>query len=235
MAKTVVRHLTIADIPVTVHQKKMKHIYLRVKAPLGEVHISAPLKASDKIIEQMVLERLQWIESKQETLKNTPVVEVEPLATGSTVFVLGTAYTVQIILDRTKKPHVELNDNLLLLYTHKNNRAAYNTILHEFYRGVLQEHIPPLIHYWQQPLGVTAQEWRIKRMKTRWGSCNTKAHRLWFNLFLAEHSIACIEYVVLHELAHLLEPSHNKRFWGIVAKHMPDWKARQKTLNQRLL
>src|SRR5690606_26071352 len=143
------------------------------------------------------------------------------------VYVLGESYTVKIMPISQKQPYVELKDQQLLLYAAKGSAEAYRNVLHDFYRELLLERLPPLVNYWQQPLGVKAKEWRIKRMKTRWGSCNTKVGRLWFNLFLAEHPIECIEYVVLHELAHLLEPSHNSRFWGIVSTHMPDWKNRQ--------
>lgn len=107
--------------------------------------------------------------------------------------------------------------------------------LSRWYRGRLQEAIPPLIARWEPAMCVQVAEWGIKRMKTRWGSCNTRARRIWLNLELAKRPLECLEYVIVHELAHLLEPSHNARFKGILDQHLPGWRDLRVELNRQPL
>jgi predicted metal-dependent hydrolase len=101
------------------------------------------------------------------------------------------------------------------------------------YREQLRQLIPPLARKWEPMLGVQAAEWRIRRMKTRWGSCNFMARRIWLNLELARRSPACLEYVVVHELTHLLEPRHNARFYALLDAHLPQWRALRAELNAK--
>lgn len=112
------------------------------------------------------------------------------------------------------------------------NIAEKNEImLTDAHRDYLKAVLPPRIAYWEDKLGVTVKEWRIRKMKTRWGTCNYREGRVWFALMLALQPLDLIDYIVLHELTHLIEPSHNKRFQVILCQHMPDWKDRRKRLN----
>ena len=107
-------------------------------------------------------------------------------------------------------------------------------LLGQWYRERLTAQIPKLISKWEPIMRVKVSEWRIRKMKTRWGSCNFQRKRIWLNLELARWPLACLEYVVVHEMTHLIEPTHNQRFWGILDKVMPEWKTIDKRLNQPL-
>lgn len=106
-----------------------------------------------------------------------------------------------------------------------------NRILHQWYRQQLKALIPPLVEKWQAALGVTVAEWGVKKMKTRWGTCNIEARRIWLNLELAKKPVACLEYIVAHEMVHLIERHHNDRFVSILEKHLPHWRRHRQELN----
>lgn len=108
-------------------------------------------------------------------------------------------------------------------------------ILHAFYRAELKKLIPELLDKWQPILDVTASAWGIKRMKTKWGTCNIEARRIWLNLELAKKPVQCLEYILVHELTHLLERHHNERFTGLLDQHLPQWRTLREELNRSLL
>jgi predicted metal-dependent hydrolase len=123
-------------------------------------------------------------------------------------------------------------DQGLILYVRPNStKERRQKLLNDWYRQQLRAAIPTFLEKWQKEIGVTIGEWGIKRMKTKWGSCNLQARRIWLNLELAKKSPRCLEYIIVHELVHVLERKHNNRFYGYLTKYLPDWKEIKKELN----
>ncbi|MDI1351398.1 MAG: SprT family zinc-dependent metalloprotease, partial [bacterium] len=127
--------------------------------------------------------------------------------------------------------HVVLNDQFIYLYvTHHATQAQKQLIIDRWYRHEMSLLLPDLFQHWEKIIGVRVAQWGIKKMKTRWGSCNTRAHRIWLNLNLIQKNSVCLEYVLVHELVHLLEASHNQRFYNLMTRFMPQWRHYQALL-----
>lgn len=216
---------------VQVTRKNIKNMYIRVHAPAGAVCVSAPVTMPTKQIQAAVRTRIDWIRQQQQRLAQA-VIRPEPkLITGESIYLWGQPYQL-FIHDLATKAFVTVTENTINLFVRPGaNLNQRQQLLEKFYRQQLSEQIPLLMEKWQPIIGVTASSWHIKKMKTRWGSCNTRVGRIWLNLSLATKLPKCLEYVVVHELVHLLEPSHNHRFKGFMSQFLPDWRARKTLLN----
>lgn len=221
---------------VTVHllRKKIKNLYIRVNPPGGEVMVSVPLYISDRQIASFLEEHWSWIQEKREELTKQEQGKKEPqYVTGETHFLWGKPYELQV--ERSlKKPLTELRGAQIYMRV-----SAYSTVeerrkqLDLFYKQELQKKLPDFVERYESIVGRHAEEWRFRRMKTRWGSCQIQKKRICLNIQLAEKPVECLEYVVVHELTHLHEAGHNKRFWTLVERFYPDWKNVKKKMNVR--
>ena len=194
--------------------------------------MSAPLRLDEDAILQAVAKRMPWIRRQQEKQRRRERESERSWVSGERHYVEGTGRRLRVTTCEGP-PHVRLLDDSTLEMrvrpgTDRDERAA---LLAAWYRERLESRIPRLIATWEPFMGVTVKEWRIRKMKTRWGSCNVRKGRIWLNLELAKKPMRCLEYVIVHEMAHLIEPSHNRRFWGILDRHMPDWRPRREELN----
>lgn len=195
--------------------------------------MSAPLRLDEDAILQAVAKRMPWIRRQQEKQRRRERESERSWVSGERHYVEGTGRRLRVTTCEGP-PHVRLLDDSTLEMqvrpgTGRDERAA---LLAAWYRERLESSIPRLIATWEPFMGVTVKEWRIRKMKTRWGSCNVRKGRIWLNLELAKKPMRCLEYVIVHEMAHLIEPSHNRRFWGILDRHMPDWRPRREELNR---
>ena len=225
--------IQIDDIPVEVVRGDVKHLYLRVYAPDGRVRVSCPSQLDDEAIRQAVTERLDWIRKQQQRFEAREVQSERDMAAGESHYYQGKVYRLDVV-EREQRPFVTIRDENTLVMTVRpgtspSKRAA---ILSGWYRQRLGEQIPPLVEKWEPELGVTVDEWHIKRMKTLWGSCNIDARRIWLNLELIKKPPACLDYVVLHEMVHLLERNHGDGFQALMDKHMPQWRTVRDELNR---
>ncbi|HHF7365815.1 TPA: M48 family metallopeptidase [Legionella bozemanae] len=222
-------------IPIEILRKKIKNMHLRIYPPDGLVKVSAPLRFSEQLIRQSLESKSAWIHQQRERIRNRPVEEDCPFKMGSTVAFQGKKYLL-IIEEHHGPTQIKINNELMYCYTQPNSSPAQiQTILERWYKQQMQALLPELIQHWEAVIGVKVAEWGIRKMKTRWGSCNTKAARIWLNLNLIKKSSICLEYVLVHELIHLLEPSHNKRFYGLMSKFMPQWREYEYQLEGRVL
>lgn len=222
--------LEIDGVQAEITWKKIKNCYIRLLPPDGRVQISAPHRMSNKAVKALFLERLDWIRSKQKTIQARPVQPQRQYLDGEEHFYLGKPYQLQL-QHSYRKRQPTISGEALFLYLKSQGTAEYRaSILDSWYRQQLEKIIPPLLKKWQPILGVKASEWRIRKMKTRWGTCNTVAKRIWLNLELIKKPLECIEYVLVHELVHLLEPSHNKRFYDLMDHYLPGWQKQRKML-----
>jgi len=222
--------LVVDGLSITVTHKAIKNLNLRIQNPSGNVVISAPLAMPKAMIKDFVQQKLHWIQAKQQHLQNRPQPAVQALVNGETVRVFGTTHTLKIT-EKPGKPSVNVCHGVLeLVVADATNFNKKQAVLQAWQRAQLKQRAPELIDHYTPLMNVTVREFGIKKMKTRWGTCNPRAERIWLNLALAEKPIGCLEYVVVHEMAHLLEPSHNSRFWGLVEQFMPNWQTYKQQL-----
>jgi predicted metal-dependent hydrolase len=217
--------LEIDGLLVHLVQKRIRHVTIRVYPPEGLIRVSAPLSLSQEGILKSILPRLDWMKIQQARILKLSEQTREDTTRGPMRYYLGTRYPFEVVEhDDAHSALVEVSGTLKL-YTKKNQSAARQKLaLKEAYRKALSEHLVLFLDRWSLILGVHAKTWTIKQMKTKWGSCHIQDRKIIFNLELAKHSLASIEYVVAHELIHLIEPSHNARFKRFMTEAIPNWK-----------
>lgn len=230
----------MAGFEVVFTRKKVRNINLRIRPSNGAIQVSAPLRVNRKLVERFVASRTEWIYAAQQRVLARQSVNEPELVSGATLMWFGRPLelSIQQIQPPEKKPSAEIDaDRCVMRLRHdlpdEKAHTEISKLLDEAYREELQQRLPAMLEKWQPVVGVTAKECRVRRMKTRWGSCNIHKARIWMSLELAKYPPECIEYVLVHELTHLLEPSHNKRFHRLVGEAMPDWKIHNATLNKR--
>jgi predicted metal-dependent hydrolase len=223
-------HIELDGISIEISHKRIKNMHLRVYPPAGLVRVSAPLHLSRQDIIRQLEEKKEWIRTQQARLKARPAPAEITMQTGETHYFMGQPYPLQVI-EQENSQHVLLCDEVLRLSTKpKATVIEKEKLLNAWYQAQMHSLIPGLLQKWQPILCVDVREWGTKTMKTRWGSCNTRARRIWLNLNLIKKTILCLEYVLVHEMVHLLEASHNARFYQLMDRFMPDWRTHQKSL-----
>ena len=223
--------LSLGDITVEVVLKNIKNIHLSVYPPTGRVRISAPTRTEPDAIRLFALSKLGWIRAQQRKIQAQPRETTREYLERESHYVWGERYLLEIC-ERNAAPTVELSHKALRLWvkpgTPLDTRAA---LLEGWYRDRLREAAGPLIATWQTKLKVEVENLVVRRMKTRWGSCTPARRSIRLNTDLAKKPLVCLEYVIVHELMHLLEPSHNSRFVSLMSQHLPNWRAYRDELN----
>jgi len=220
------------DIPVEITRKDIRTLRLSVHAPDGRVTVSAPVAMTEQSINTYLLARLVWIRKHRQRLAIREHAPTHRYTEGESHLFGGQRYALKIV-ERPVPARVELGHDVLLLQVRPGTSAERRrSILDAWYRRQLKVAVPGLIAGYQPRMGVRVQEFGVKRMKTRWGTCNPRARRIWLNLELAKAPPACLEYIVVHEMVHLLEPSHNARFHALMDRFLPEWRLRKALLNR---
>lgn len=226
------KQLNINGKLVELEKKRIKNMYLRILAPDGRIHISAPYGMEEERIRSFVLSKLDWIEQKQIKMEQRNIAKKVDYVTGDQVSVWGNKLYLTV-KDNKKQNVVELSDGNIILYVKKNSTNLQRArIIDLWYRSLLQQTALPLISQWEKIIGVKSSGLIIRDMKTRWGTCNVRTGRICLNLQLAKKPPRCLEYVIVHELVHLLEGSHNSIFKGYMDRYLPDWRSVRKELNK---
>jgi predicted metal-dependent hydrolase len=226
--------ITLDGVLISVVRKRIKHFYLRVDRHHGRVRLSAPRSASDDEVRLVVTRRLDWIKRQQAKLAAAPPVAPLRFLSGETHYFLGEPLQLVVIEGNGRGSRVICAATTLELHIRRRSRLdERRRAIDEMYRRELRTILPPLIEKWGRVMGVSVAQWRIKRMRTRWGTCNIRARRIWLSLELGKYPLDCVEYVVVHELVHLLERRHNARFKTLMDAFLPDWRVRQRTLGHR--
>jgi predicted metal-dependent hydrolase len=222
----------VHDLPIELTRKRVKYLRIRVCPPDGRVKISAPHYMPLATIESFVREKQGWIEKQQAKIRARKPKPAKTFEEGEIHYFWGQSYPLQII-ESNAPPKVELTAGVIDLYLRPGStKAKREALLDDWYRQRLKQRISEFIQKYEPQMGVTVSEFNVKKMKTRWGSCNPRARRIWLSLELAHKPEECLEYVVVHEMVHLLEASHNKRFWGFVEAFMPEWAASKEKLSR---
>jgi len=219
------------DIEVEVVRKRIKHLYLRVDPTSGLVKISAPVAMSLETIRRFLISKLQWIKNQQIKL-HTPAQSVpKQYIDDEGHYFNGKRYSLKLV-ERETPPKVSVSDSQILLHVRPGTKEAQKrAVLDNWYRQQLEEKASALIAFWEKKMNVSVAKFTIRKMKTRWGSCTPRTSTIRINLDLAMRPPECLEYLVVHELVHLLEPSHNHRFKQLMDQFLPKWRVYRKELN----
>jgi len=235
MASTPVYKLTVGDEEIDVHRKRIKHIHLAIYPPDGRLRISAPLRIDDTTLSVFVLSKTSWIRKQRANLLASQSQRMRPelhYVSGENHLYRGKSYLLNIIHKQSLcRVDVIDNTNIDVYINEHATKDQRQKVLTEWYRSQLKKLIPPLIEKWQPVIDVQVNEWGVKKMKTRWGTCNISAQRIWLNLELIKKPANCLEYVVVHEMVHLLERYHNARFNAHMDRFMPSWREIKQALN----
>lgn len=228
--------INIEGIEIEVIRKNIKNMHLYVMAPDGRVRITAPKRMKDGTIRLFATSKLDWIKKHRAKYQTKRIQPEKKFESGEVHFYQGEGYMLNV-LHTNKKQRAEIcyeRKQIDLFVRDGSTVEQRKKVLTEWYRGKLKEQIPLIIEKWEKIMGVKVRTFGIKLMKTRWGTCNRSAERIWINLELAKRSYRCLEYIVVHEMTHLIEKYHNKRFYSLMDKFMPGWKEVRKELNELL-
>lgn len=228
-------NLTINGIEVEIQKKNIKNLHLAVLPPKGKVRISAPNSMNDDAIRIFIITKLGWIKKQQEKYKNQLRQCEREYVSGESVYLWGKRYRLDVMYSNAYN-NVKIKGNKLIFQVRgASTKDQREKVLNDWYRKNIKEEIPQLLEKWQKIIGVTANDWGVKNMKTRWGTCNIKDKRIWLNLQLAKKPFNCLEYVIVHELVHLLEKNHNKIFISYMDEFLPNWRKIKEELNSLIL
>ncbi len=224
--------LRLGKIDIEVVQKDIRNVHLSVHPPAGRVRIAAPAHMKLDTIRVFAISKLDWIKQQQAKLRKQDRETPRDYVDRESHYVWGKRYLLKVI-EQDAAPRVELTPRTLRLHVRPGtDRQRRRIILEGWHRQQLHEAVPLLLAHWEPVLGVKVARYFVQHMKTKWGSCNSPRRTIRVNTELAKKPAQCLEYIIVHELVHLLEPSHNTRFVALMDRFMPDWRARRQLLNQ---
>jgi predicted metal-dependent hydrolase len=220
----------IAQIPVEVTRKPIKHLHLTVKAPDGKVALSVPHLLAAPAVADFLQKHLDWIRSKRQNFLRKPSV-VHHYESGEMFNIWGEPYTLAFWPDEAAVSWRLAGSRIYLHMRQQSTVQQRELAMRELYRHLLQEKAKQLLPKWEKITQLHPWEWRTKQMKTRWGTCNPAKRRIWLNVQLAAYPPDCLEFIIVHELMHFRVIYHNKEFYALMDHYLPDWRQRQAVLN----
>jgi predicted metal-dependent hydrolase len=224
--------ITVNGLPVQIVRKAIKNLHLGVYPPNGRVRVAAPLRVTDEAVRLAVVGKLGWIKRQRARFEAQPRQSQREMVSGESHYFLGRRYRLRVIEHNGAGRVLLRNRRTIELYVRREATPDQRErVMQRWYRQHLREMVPPLMAKWEEALGVKAAAWGIKRMKTRWGTNSVEARRIWLNLELAKKPPQCLEYVLVHELVHLLERHHSDTFIALMDKHLPTWRLHRQELN----
>jgi predicted metal-dependent hydrolase len=224
--------IKVSGLLVDVVRKDIKNLHLAVYPPAGRVRVATPLRVSDEAVRLAVITRLPWIKRQQAKFVGQERQSAREYVTGESHYFQGQRYRLNVVYGAgPARVFIRKNRIIDLFVRERSGTAQRERVFLAWYRQRLKELIPPLIGRWEAIIGVQVAEWFIKQMKTKWGTCTIKARRIWLNLELAKKPIQCLEYIIVHEMVHLLERHHNDRFSAHMDKFLPRWRLYRAELN----
>jgi predicted metal-dependent hydrolase len=226
------RQFAIRDLTVEVVRKEIKHLHVGVYPPTGRIRVAAPLRLEDEAVRLAVISRLGWIRRKQKEFERQDRQSQREMVTGESHYFQGRRYRLDV-KEWHSQPGVRLVGpaTLELRVPSGTNRDQREAVLQRWYRRQIRKLLNPLLAKWEPRVGRPVAEVRIKKMKTRWGSCTANAERIWLNLELIKKPVACLEYVLVHEMVHLHERNHTEQFEKWMDELLPNWPLQRDLLN----
>ena len=228
-------NIVINDIEIEVIKKNIKNVHLSVHPPAGRVRLAAPENMDEEAIRLFAISKLSWIKKQRKEFDTQERQSIREFLSGESHYFMGTRYLLNVI-ESNEKQRVELrNMKYMDLYIRPGHtKEKRERIVSQWYREELKRLIPEYIKKWEDTIGVTVNEWGVKLMKTKWGTCNEQDKRIWINLELAKKNPRCLEYIIVHEMVHLLERHHNDRFKAYMDEFLPNWKSIRDELNEMI-
>jgi predicted metal-dependent hydrolase len=227
-----ITQIELGGMIVDIELKNIKNIHLSVYPPTGRVRISAPERMDLSTIRVYVISKLGWIKQQQLKFQVQERETKREYLERESHYVWGDRYLLHII-EIERAPYIDLSHkNMILGIRPGSSEKRRKDVVEEWYRGQVKEVAKPLIARWEVLMGVKVNRLYVQRMKTRWGTCNPRAGSIRLNTELAKKPRECIEYVIVHELAHLIEPSHNARFISVLDRFLPHWQQLKDELNR---
>lgn len=225
-------NMKIGELELQLNRKSIKNLHINVLPPDGKVRVSAPERMTKNAIRAAVVSKLPWIKKQQKDFAEQPRQSERQMVSGESHFLWGKRYRL-VVTEQTGRAELEPKGNhrMYLRVAPDSTKEKRTQIITEFYRAQIKDQVRSLLPTWEKNIGVKSRDWGIKKMKTKWGSCNTSEKRIWLNLELAKKPIDCMEYILVHELVHLLERHHNERFKNYMDRFMPNWRERRDLLN----
>ncbi len=224
--------LKLGDIIIDVEIKDIKNVHLSVYPPSGRVRIAAPLRMNMDTIRIYTISKLTWIKKQQQRFLAQVREAPREYLNKEGHYFLGNRYLLKVI-EQDAPSVVKLRHKTIELHVRPNTDIQKRqVIMDEWYRQQLKDIAPPIISKWEKVMNLSINELAVKKMKTKWGTCNREAKRIWLNLELTKKPFHCIEYIIVHEMVHLLERSHNATFVGYMDDFLPEWKQLKNELNK---
>ncbi len=225
--------IRIGNVEIDVVRKDIINMHLAVYPPTGRIRLAAPNKTDHEIVRLFAISKLGWIKKHIKTFKEQHRETPRTYVSGESHYFQGKRYLLDVIERKGKNQVEQTSTKKIKMYvrpgTTESRRAQ---LMKEWYRQHLKDQIPALIQKWERIIGVEASDWGVKQMRTKWGACNIEAKRIWVNLELAKKPPICLEYIIAHELVHLLERNHNDRFVAHMDRSMPKWRLYRDQLNE---
>ena len=224
--------INLGNINIAIIAKDIKNVHLAVLPPLGRVRISAPKRMNLEAIRMFAITKLSWIKRQQSKMLKQERDGVKNYVNRESHYFLGKRYLLKVV-EVNHKPTVLLNHSNIVLNIKPNFSPEQRQILlQEWYRFKLKETAIKMIKKWERKMNVEVGELAIRKMKTRWGSCNQQSKKIHLNLELAKKPLQCLEYIIVHEMVHLLERKHGEKFLAYMNKFLPNWKSYKENLNR---
>ena len=224
--------ITVSGLPVEIVRKAIKNLHLGVYPPNGRVRVAAPVRVRDEAVRLAVISRLGWIKRQRRRFHAQERQSLREYVSRESHYFFGRRYLLNVIEQDGPSQVSRRGNKILELQVPKGtSRHRREQILLSWYRKNLKALILPLIEKWEAKIGMKVESWGVRRMKTKWGSCNSADRRIWLNLELAKKPVRCLEYILVHEMAHLIERKHNDRYIALMDQFLPSWRARRDELN----
>jgi predicted metal-dependent hydrolase len=217
--------MQVGSLDIALQRKAIKNLHIKVIPPEGLIQVSAPENLSDTAIRIAIVQRIPWIKRQQKDFVNQPRQSARAMISGESHYLWGQRYRMEVIERQGKHElRVKGNSKLQLFISSGTTKEKCEKILVEWYRSQLKERMAFLLEDWQRKIDVQVDGWTVRKMRTKWGSCNPQTKRININLELAKKPPECLEFILVHELVHLLERHHNERFVSLMDMYLPNWR-----------
>lgn len=228
--------MIVGGINIEVLKKNIKNIHLGVYPPDGRVRVAAPLYTTDENIRLLIISKLKWIKDQREKFLSQERQSKREYVSGESFYLWGRQYLLRVIeTNGQSKVKIENNKQINLYVKKSLTVMDKEKIMNNWYRKELKKKLPDIIKKYENIINVPVNDYGIRIMKTKWGSCNTSLGKIWINLQLVKRPVNCLEYVVAHEIIHLIEKNHNDNFKELINKYYPNWKSAKEELNKFIL
>jgi hypothetical protein len=233
---TDLKKMKVGSLEVQTVRKDIKNMHLGVYPPTGRVRIAAPIRTTEDSMRLFIISKIPWIKKQKVKFEKQQRQTKREYISGESHYFLGRRFLLNVIHTKDS-PKIEIRKKTHLdLHIRPNTSTKKREeLLESFYRGELKRHIPKLLSKWERITGIKVSSVNIKKMKTKWGTSNPKDKRIWVNSELAKNRLRCLDYVILHEIIHLLEKTHNDKFYRLLDLYMPQWQQHRKELNNSVL